>query len=152
MEFLSKVNDTIPEIFGEIIKTYDFKVERITSSATLLYKEDSALYLASDRDYVNISFLKKEENKIMNYWLHPFLMENLTEEDRSNTKKEDDLVKMEALAEMIAKKVIELMNGTGEEETTPEETPVEEVEQVEEENRSTNIDYSEFEKRIENLK
>ena len=92
MEFLSKVNDTIPEIFGEIIKTYDFKVQRITSSATLLYKEDYALYLASDRDYVNISFLKKEENKIMNYWLHPFLMENLTDEDRSNTKKEDDLV------------------------------------------------------------
>ena len=92
MEFLSKVNDAIPEIFGEIIKTYDFKVERISSSATLLYKEGYALYLASDRDYVNISFLKKEENKIMNYWLHPFLMENLTDEDRSNTKKEDDLV------------------------------------------------------------
>ena len=92
MEFLSKVNDTISEIFGEIIKTYDFKVERISSSATLLYKEDYALYLASDRDYVDILFLKKEENRIMNYWLQPFLMENLTDEDKSNTKKEDDLV------------------------------------------------------------
>lgn len=92
MEFLSEVNDTIPEIFGDIIKTYDFKVERISSTATLLYKEDYALYLASDRDYVDILFLKKEENRIMNYWLQPFLMENLTDEDKSNTKKEDDLV------------------------------------------------------------
>ena len=87
-------------------------------------------------------------------------MENIEETEKEveeteiveETEKEDDLVKMEALAEMVAKKIIELMNGTGEEETTPEETPVEEVEQVEEENRSTNIDYSEFEKRIANLK
>lgn len=67
-------------------------------------------------------------------------------------EKEDDTAKMEILAEMVAKKVIELMNnGTGEEETTPEETPVE-VEQVEEENRSTHIDYSSFEERIAKLK
>ena len=92
MEFLSEVNDTIPEIFGDIIKTYDFKVERISSTATLLYKEDYALYLASDRDYVDILFLKKEENRIMNYWLQPFLMENLTDEDKSNTKKEYNLL------------------------------------------------------------
>lgn len=83
--------------------------------------------------------------------------ENVEETEVEETEKEveekdDDLAKMEAFAEIVAKKVIELMNGTGEEETTPEEeTPVEEVE-VEEENRSTKIDYSEFEKRIANLK
>ena len=74
------------------------------------------------------------------------------ETEKEVEEKEDDLAKMEALAEMVAKKVIELMNGTGEEETTPEETPVEEVEeQVEEENRSTKVDYSEFEQRIASL-
>ena len=92
MEFLREVNDTIPGIFGDIIKTYDFKVERITSSATLLYKDDYALYLASDRDYVDIWYVKKEETKILKYWLHPFLLENSTDEDRSNTKREDGLV------------------------------------------------------------
>lgn len=67
-------------------------------------------------------------------------------------EKDDDTAKMEAFAEMVAKKVIELMNnGTGEEETTPEETPVGE-EQVAEENRSTHIDYSSFEERISKLK
>lgn len=76
--------------------------------------------------------------------------ENVEETEKEVEEKDDDLAKMEAFAEMVAKKVIELMNGTGEEETTPEETPVEEVE-VEEENRSTKIDYSEFEKRIANL-
>lgn len=77
--------------------------------------------------------------------------EEVEETEKEVEEKNDDLAKMEAFAEIVAKKVIELMNGTGEEETTPEETPVEE-EQVEEENRSTKIDYSEFEKRIANLK
>lgn len=78
--------------------------------------------------------------------------EVVEETEKEVEEKDDELAKMEAFAEIVAKKVIELMNGTGEEETTPEEeTPVEEVE-VEEENRSTKIDYSEFEKRIANLK
>ena len=79
--------------------------------------------------------------------------EEVEETEKEVEEKDDDLAKMEALAEMVAKKVIELMNGTGEEETTPEEeTPVEEVEEeVEEENRSTKIDYSEFEERIAKL-
>ena len=78
--------------------------------------------------------------------------EEVEETEKEVEEKEDDLAKIEALAEMVAKKVIELMNGTGEEETTPEEeTPVEEVKEVEEENRSTKIDYSEYEQRIASL-
>ena len=61
---------------------------------------------------------------------------------------EKEKAKMEIFAEMVANKILEKMNGTGEEETTPEETPVEEVV---EENRSTEIDYSEFENRINEL-
>ena len=63
---------------------------------------------------------------------------------------EKEKAKLEIFAEMVANKVLEKMNGTREEETTPEETLVE-VEKVEEEKRSTELDYSEFEKRIANL-
>lgn len=52
-------------------------------------------------------------------------------------------------AELVADKVLEKLNGTREEKTIPEETLVEE-EQVDEE-RAT-LDYSEFERRIANLK
>ena len=53
------------------------------------------------------------------------------------------------LVESIVLKVLEKLNGTREEKTIPEETLVEE-ESMDEEKRS--IDYSDFEKRIENLK
>ena len=59
--------------------------------------------------------------------------------------------KMNALIDIVVAKVLEKINGTGEEKTIPQqETPVEEVKEVEEENRST-IDYSEFEERIAKL-
>ena len=64
---------------------------------------------------------------------------------------EKEKAKLEIFAEMVANKVLEKLNGTGEEKTIPEETPVEEDKKVEEENRST-IDYSLFEERIAKLK
>jgi HK97 family phage prohead protease len=61
--------------------------------------------------------------------------------------------KYDALIDIVVNKVLEKLNGTREEKTIPEETLVEEEkEEVEEENRSTKIDYSEFEQRIANLK
>lgn len=62
---------------------------------------------------------------------------------------EKEEAKLEIFAEMVANKVLEKLNGTGEEKTIPEVTPVEE--EVEEESRST-IDYSSFEERIAKLK
>lgn len=59
--------------------------------------------------------------------------------------------KMNALIDIVVAKVLEKIAGTGVEKTIPEETPVEEVKEVEEESRSTEIDYSEFEKRIASL-
>lgn len=60
--------------------------------------------------------------------------------------------KMNALIDIVVAKVLEKINGTREEKTIPEEeTLVEEVKKVEEESRSTEIDYSEFEKRIASL-
>lgn len=61
---------------------------------------------------------------------------------------EKEKAKLEIFAEMVANKVIEKLNGTGEEKTIPDEKPV--VVEVEE-NRST-IDYSSFEERIAKLK
>lgn len=73
--------------------------------------------------------------------------EEVYEESEEQHKQiEED--KINALVEIVVNKVLEKLNGTGEEKTIPEETPVEE-EQVEEE-RST-IDYSDFEQRIANL-
>ena len=63
---------------------------------------------------------------------------------------EKEKAKLEIFAEMVANKVLEKLNGTGEEKTIPEK-PVEE-ENVGEENRTTEIDYSSFETRIANLK
>ena len=62
---------------------------------------------------------------------------------------EKEKAKLEIFAEMVANKVLEKINGTGEEKTIPEK-PV--AEEVDEENRSTKIDYSSFEQRIANLK
>lgn len=60
---------------------------------------------------------------------------------------EKEKAKLEIFAEMVANKIIEKMNGTGEEKTIPEETPVEE-----EGEKRAEIDYSNFEERIANLK
>lgn len=48
-----------------------------------LVKDNYAIVLSVDRDYVDINFLYKEGTRIINYWIHPFLMENLDDEDRS---------------------------------------------------------------------
>ena len=74
---------------------------------------------------------------------HEEVYENSEEEHKQI---EED--KMNALIDIVVNKVLEKLTGTREEETTPDETLVEE-EQVEE-NRST-IDYSEFEERIAKL-
>ena len=54
---------------------------------------------------------------------------------------------MELFAEMVANKVLEKLNGTGEEETTPKETPVEEGRAE----KTAKIDYSSYEDRIAKL-
>lgn len=75
--------------------------------------------------------------------------EEVYEESEEQHKQiEED--KMNALIDLVVEKVLEKLSGTGEEETTPQETPVEEVEEVEKEDRST-IDYSEYEERIARL-
>ena len=58
---------------------------------------------------------------------------------------EKEKAKLEIFAEMVANKVLEKMNGTREEETTPEL-----VEEEKGQERAS-IDYSEFEERIANL-
>lgn len=65
-----------------------------------------------------------------------------------NAEKEEK--KLEIFAEMVANKVLEKLNGTGEEKTIPEEKPVVEENQ-EEEKRTSKIDYSTFRDRIKKL-
>jgi HK97 family phage prohead protease len=72
-------------------------------------------------------------------------------EESEEAHKQIEEEKMNALIDIVVGKVLEKLNGTGEEETTPRETPVEE-DKVEEENRSTNFDYSKYEERIEKLR
>lgn len=76
---------------------------------------------------------------------HEEVYENSEEEHKQI---EED--RINALVDIVVAKVLEKLNGTREEKTIPEETLVEEVEEVEEE-RAT-IDYSTFEERIANLK
>ena len=65
-----------------------------------------------------------------------------------NKKLEEE--KFNLLVDAVYQKVLEKMNGTGEEETTPEKNPVEEVEARAEE--TAKIDYSSFEERLSKLK
>ena len=83
MQFLYKINDMIPEIFDEIRRTYNFKYLRIDGLHSVFVKDNYAIALSVNRDYVDISFFIKEGATIINYWLNPFLMENLDDEDRS---------------------------------------------------------------------
>lgn len=71
-------------------------------------------------------------------------------EESEEVHKQIEEDRINALVDIVVAKVLEKLSGTREEETTPEQTLVEE-EVVEEENRSTKIDYSEFEQRIANL-
>lgn len=71
-------------------------------------------------------------------------------EESEEAHKQIEEEKMNALIDIVVNKVLEKLNGTGEEKTIPEETPV--AEEVEEEKRATEIDYSSFEERIAKLK
>lgn len=92
MQFLYKINDMIPEIFDEIRRTYNFKYLRIDGLHSVFVKDNYAIALSVGRDYVNISYFIKEGTTIINYWLHPFLMENLNDEDRSVCLENDNKV------------------------------------------------------------
>lgn len=75
--------------------------------------------------------------------------EEVYEESEEQHKQiEED--KMNALINIVVEKVLEKLNGTGVEKTIPEETPVEEDTNVDDEKRSI-IDYSNYEERIANL-
>ena len=91
MDFLYKVNDNVPEIFAGIIRTYNFKFMRIDTLHSALVKDNYAIILSVSRDYVDINFLNREVGKIVKYWIHPFLMENLDDEDRSVQLEGDDI-------------------------------------------------------------
>lgn len=73
-------------------------------------------------------------------------IEEKSEEEHKQVETETEDKKMEILAEKIATKVAEKLNGAGEEKTIPEEP----VEEESDENRA--IDYSSFESRINKLK
>lgn len=75
--------------------------------------------------------------------------EEVYEESEEQHKQiEED--KMNALIDIVVEKVLEKLNGTGVEKTIPEETPVEEDTNMDDEKRSI-INYSIFEERIANL-
>ncbi|MBE5927101.1 MAG: hypothetical protein E7270_09090 [Lachnospiraceae bacterium] len=91
MEFLVRVNDMIPVIFEEVIRKYGFKFKRIKSIESVLYKDDYALTMSVNMDYVDINFLKKEENKIVKYCIQTFVMQSLDENDKSNKREGSDI-------------------------------------------------------------
>lgn len=82
---------------------------------------------------------------------HKEVEENLDATFEESSKKHMEIeaekknAEMEILAEMVANKVLEKLNGTREEETTPGETL------VEEEGQKRALDYSDFESRINKL-
>ena len=84
---------------------------------------------------------RSEDEKVLEYRNY----EEEPVEEPAETREEE----LSRFAELVADKVLEKLNGTGEEETTPEETPV--VEEEVEEERSTTIDYSSYEERIAKL-
>lgn len=70
-----------------------------------------------------------------------------SEEEHQKVEIEKKEAELELIVEKIVIKVLEKLNGTGEEKTIPEQTPVEE-----EGKRAEKIDYSLFEERISKLK
>ena len=76
---------------------------------------------------------------------HEEVYENADEEHKQIEEE-----KYNALIDIVVAKVLEKLNGTGVEKTIPEETPVEEDTNMDDEKRSI-IDYSIFEERIANL-
>ncbi len=90
MEFIRRANDEIPIIFEDIINKYNFNIKKTHSGETVIYKDDYGIVFNGDRDYVNIYFLKKEGDKIFSYWIQPFMMDKLTDEDKSNKREGND--------------------------------------------------------------
>ena len=90
MEYLSKINDVIPEIFSDIIKKYDFKYKRFSSLISILYRDNYVITMMVEREYIDIYFIKKEGDIINKYWIQPFILQNLTDENRSNKREGDD--------------------------------------------------------------
>ena len=66
-----------------------------------------------------------------------------SEKQHQEIEKQKEEEKLELIVEKVALKVLEKLNGTGEEKTIPEETPVED--------RNEKLDYSLFEDRIAKL-
>ena len=66
-----------------------------------------------------------------------------SEKQHQEIEKQKEEEKLELIVEKVALKVLEKLNGTGEEKTIPEETPVED--------RNEKLDYSSFEDRIAKL-
>lgn len=90
MEYLHKVNNEIPKIFKKIVKKYKLKHMRINGLNSAFVKDNYAIIMSVDRDYVDINFLYRDGTKIIKYWLQPFLIENLDDEDRSVQRVEKD--------------------------------------------------------------
>lgn len=90
MEYLSKINDIIPQIFNDIIKKYDFKYKRFSSSTSILYRDNYVITMMVEREYIDIYFIKEEGDIINKYWIQPFILQDLTDEDRSNKREGDD--------------------------------------------------------------
>lgn len=70
-----------------------------------------------------------------------------SEKEHKAIEEEVENARLEMLVEKVVNKVLEKLNGTGEEKTIPEETPVEEDGE-----ERAKIDYSSFEERISKLK
>ena len=90
MEYLSKINDVIPEIFSAIIKKYDFKYKRFSTLISILYRDNYVITMMVEREYIDIYFIKKEGDIINKYWIQPFILQNLTDENRCNQREGDD--------------------------------------------------------------
>lgn len=80
MEFLRRVNDRIPSIFTDIIRNYGFNYMRLDSTVSALYKSEYAFIFSVDRDYVDLNYIRKEDNKIIKYWIQGFVIIRLGDE------------------------------------------------------------------------
>lgn len=90
MEYLKIINDEIPIIFKDIMNEYNFKYKRLSTLVSTLYRDDYAITMMVEREYIDIIFIKKEGDIINKYWIQPFILQNLTDEHRSNKREGDD--------------------------------------------------------------
>ena len=90
MEYLKIINDEIPIIFKDIMNEYNFKYKRLSTLVSTLYRDDYAITMMVEKEYIDIIFIKKEGDIINKYWIQPFILQNLTDEHRSNKREGDD--------------------------------------------------------------